>query len=501
MSGIIVWLTLAATLAGPPAQAAAPASQPAAGAEIGRLIEQMGSADFKVRDAAFKRLEAIGLPAYEQLKAAAEDSDDAEIASNCEKLLKALEPLAVAGRLIRERPHLAGALRELARAHPRIVMLLSGGDGQQVGAMRELRPAKGTAGMLDILYEWATKAKDDSVRDNAGYTYVLQGIKMARGELLGKDARRRRRLIEFVFADKGGWSKLRPLVQADAIYIFSQFKETAALFRAAAEKCVRAHPAVAKPLGAIAEAHPDIVAGLGGSVSQQVTALERLRHLEAVGEVLDVLDHWAKRAEDPAVRSLAGFLYASQSLAIKPMALLEKDPDRRLRLIEFVFTSTSDWASHKQGVRTSVAPALMRFEESSPLLARWLVRLRKDAKAAPRSQCSWLAFVGSQPESYHRHLVPAVMVFLDDTRTIERKWHRSGKTLYPRVADQALYTLHRMAGEKWAAGLPKVSMFYGAFIFKSDAMRKRYVTAFSTWYGKNRAEFGPNPATRPAAGQ
>ena len=140
---------------------------------------------------------------------------------------------------------------------------------------------------------------------------------------------------------------------------------------------------------------------------------------------------------------------------------------------------------------------LRRFEESTPLLVRWLVQFRKDPNADLTDLGRWLTLVGNQPESRHRHLVPAVMVFLDDTRTLERRGAVGGKSLSARVGDHAITILHRMTGKKWAAGLPKITMYYGVLPFKSDAMRKQYVEAFRTWYREHRAEFGPNPTTHP----
>ncbi len=501
MSGIIVWLTLAATLAGPPAEAAAPVSQPAVQVEVRRLIEQLGDMDFHVRTAAFKRLKAIGRPAYDQLKAAGENSSDAEVVSNCEKLLAAIGPMVAGERFIRERPGLAGALGELAKTHPHVVTLLGGSVEQQVAALVKMRKVRGTAAVLDILHEWATAAKDASVRDQAGYTYVVQGIQMVRMAPIDKDARRRQRMIEFVFAGKGGWRRLPPPVRATAIGIISRLKETSPFFRAAAEKCIRAHPAVAKSLGAVAGDRLDIVAGLGGSVDQQVVALVRLRYIEPAGEILDILHHWATRAENPTVRGRAGLVYVSHGTSIKTMALLEKDTARRRQLIEFVFTGTSDWTDRRRYTVWQAERELMRFEESRSLLARCLVRFRKDAEADLGGLCTWLALIGGQPASRHRQLVPAVVVFLDDTRTIKQRPGHSGRALSWQVADNAILTLHHMTGKKWAAGLPKVLAYRGAFIFETDAVRQRYIAAFRAWYGKHRDQFAPDPTTRPAVQQ
>ena len=498
MSGIIVCLTLAAVLAGPPAQAAAPATQPAVQAEVRRLIEQLGSTEFKIRTAALARLKAIGVPAYEQIKAAAEDSPDAEVASNCEDLLEGIEPLVAAHRCIREHPHLAGALGALAKTHPQIVTRLGGTARQQVAALIEMRRVKGTAGVLDILYEWATKAKDASVRAQAGYTYVFQGIRVPGMTLVAKDARRRQRMTEFVFAGKGGWTEGTPPVQAEAMSRLANIKEAAPLFRAAAEKCIQAHPVVAKPLRIIAKTHPHIVAGLGGSADLQAATLTRLSRFDPAGEALDVLHHWATRAKDASVRSHAGYVYVLHARAHKTIALLEKDADRRRRFVEFALTSYQGWSDTRSVPLMHTVGRFMRFEELVPLFARHLLRLRKDPETDMAVLYRWLRVVGEQPESRHRQLVPAVMVFLDDTRTIERRGSSGGKRLSARVADHAIATLHRMTGKKWATGLPKISMYYGVLPFKSDAVRKQYVEAFRTWYRKHRAEFAPDPTIRPA---
>jgi hypothetical protein len=55
--------------------------------EIDRLIQQLGSPKFAEREAASKRLEAIGVPAAEALRKAATTSPDIEIRRRAQKLL------------------------------------------------------------------------------------------------------------------------------------------------------------------------------------------------------------------------------------------------------------------------------------------------------------------------------------------------------------------------------------------------------------------------------
>ena len=371
MSGIIVCLTLAATLAGPPVEAAAPASQPAVGAEVRRLIEQLGDADFHIRTAAFKRLKTIGRPAHDQLKAAGENGDDAEIAYRCKQLLAILGSLSTG------------------------------------------------------------------------------------------------------------------------------------------ERCIRAHPAVAKALRKIAATHPDVPAGLAGSTDQQILALVALGRLKVTAEVLDVFEYWATRIKDKTVRERAGYMYASCAVRKEAISVLARHADQRRRLIEFVYIGNSGWTARhpgvpQQGFRVYIAGKLMGFDEAMPLLVRRLMPLRRNAKADLEHLCIWFPLLGSQPAKLHRQLVPVVAAFLDDTRTIAQR-PRGGLVRVVQVADHAILALHRMMGKKWGAGLPKVLTLYGAFLFESDAMRKKYIAAFRAWYSKHRDEFGPDPttrpATRPAAGQ
>ena len=59
--------------------------------EIDRVIQRLGSADFAEREAATKRLDAIGEPALDSLRKAAAGSEDAEIRRRAESLIKAIE--------------------------------------------------------------------------------------------------------------------------------------------------------------------------------------------------------------------------------------------------------------------------------------------------------------------------------------------------------------------------------------------------------------------------
>jgi WD40 repeat protein len=63
---------------------------PADAAEIERLIKQLGSDMFREREAASRRLDAIGEPAWDALGKAAETSHDAEIRRRAERLVRAI---------------------------------------------------------------------------------------------------------------------------------------------------------------------------------------------------------------------------------------------------------------------------------------------------------------------------------------------------------------------------------------------------------------------------
>src|SRR5207249_3594946 len=61
------------------------------GKEIDRLIRQLGSRQFAEREAASKRLEAIGEPTLDALHKAAEDSTDAEVRKRSQAVLRAIQ--------------------------------------------------------------------------------------------------------------------------------------------------------------------------------------------------------------------------------------------------------------------------------------------------------------------------------------------------------------------------------------------------------------------------
>jgi hypothetical protein len=65
---------------------AAPASADPTPEKVAKLIEQLGSPDFRARETASKELEAVGGPALAALKKAAESSDDAEAARRAAEL-------------------------------------------------------------------------------------------------------------------------------------------------------------------------------------------------------------------------------------------------------------------------------------------------------------------------------------------------------------------------------------------------------------------------------
>ncbi len=367
MSGIIVCLTLAATLAGPPAQAAAPASQPAVQAEVGRLIKQLGSTDFKVRTAALERLKAIGRPAYDQLKAAAENSSDAEVAANCEDLLEVLAPLVAAERLALAHPHLADAFRRAAVSNPRFVLGMAGTVEQQKLVMLCLISLRPAGDALAIGHQWATGAKDEEVRDLATYYYVSTGLGNAPGAaFLQENAGAGRKMMAIIFSDR--W-------------------------------CPR-----------------------------------RRRH----------------------------------------------DSKR-------------------------VMAAVLKLKGSIPSFVRMLARLRRKADMTDEQLdvlAQWIHASPSAPVSAKPLLVPALVTFLDDSRTLlisgrvvvmeRRDWRFQ-------IADIALLALNRLVGGKWTTFDKETRYNTNAgYLFKSDAVRQKYIARFRKWYGKHRDQFAPDPATRPA---
>ncbi len=100
----------------------APAAESAEAARIARLIEQMGSGNFEEREKATEALEAIGVPALEALRKAA-DSEDVEVKRRAGELVKKLEKKAETDRVLapkkihlvcKDTP-LAAAVADLAR--------------------------------------------------------------------------------------------------------------------------------------------------------------------------------------------------------------------------------------------------------------------------------------------------------------------------------------------------------------------------------------------------
>src|SRR5438046_771291 len=60
-------------------------------AEIARLIQQLGSSKFADREAADRKLGAIGEPALESLREAAQRNPDAEVRRRAEALIASIE--------------------------------------------------------------------------------------------------------------------------------------------------------------------------------------------------------------------------------------------------------------------------------------------------------------------------------------------------------------------------------------------------------------------------
>lgn len=93
-------MTMLAGLAlGALALAAAPSVDRVAPQDIARLIEQLGSGNFAEREEANRKLDAIGAPALEALRKAAQ-SNDAEVRRRAEDLVKKIEKLAENNQLL-----------------------------------------------------------------------------------------------------------------------------------------------------------------------------------------------------------------------------------------------------------------------------------------------------------------------------------------------------------------------------------------------------------------
>jgi hypothetical protein len=96
MRTLLPLLVLAVLLAAPVARAADVAKPAASDDEVRQLINQLGSDSYAKREAASKRLKAIGKPALGALKAAL-DSGDAEVVSRARALVRRLEIRPVPG--------------------------------------------------------------------------------------------------------------------------------------------------------------------------------------------------------------------------------------------------------------------------------------------------------------------------------------------------------------------------------------------------------------------
>jgi WD40 repeat protein len=105
------------------------AADPPTPAEIERLIQQLGSDEFKEREQASKRLEAIGAPALAQLRKAATDSDSLEIRTRAEELVRKIQKPLFGQR------HLLGGYKDIVwtvAVSPDGKSVVAAGGGDQI---------------------------------------------------------------------------------------------------------------------------------------------------------------------------------------------------------------------------------------------------------------------------------------------------------------------------------------------------------------------------------
>jgi hypothetical protein len=167
---------------------------------INKLIQELGSSRFPVRDAASKQLEAIGEPALDTLRKAAKSSPDIETQRRIEKLVDRLE-LKILDKLIKD-----GVQQHLKKNYKKAAELF---DRAIIEGLRKFGPKNGKAPegevpfLTEILLHSARTTRelgDFEKASNAyqGASYYATGNQEKRGQI---DAE----LAEMVAHLLGGW--------------------------------------------------------------------------------------------------------------------------------------------------------------------------------------------------------------------------------------------------------------------------------------------------------
>jgi hypothetical protein len=167
---------------------------------INKLIQDLGSSRFPVRDAASKQLEAIGEPALDTLRKAAKSSPDIETRRRIEKLVDRLE-LNILDKLVKD-----GVQHHLKKNYKKAAELF---DRAIIEGLRKFGPKNGKTPegevpfLTEILLHSArtTRELGDFEKASKGYqgaSYYATGNQEKRGQI---DAE----LAEMVAHLLGGW--------------------------------------------------------------------------------------------------------------------------------------------------------------------------------------------------------------------------------------------------------------------------------------------------------
>src|SRR5262245_48192159 len=88
---VLAQIVVTLTVSSPEATAGEGSPKAEGNAKVSRLIQQLGNDSFAEREAATRALEAIGEPAYEAIRIAAEKDPDVEIRHRAQRLVHTLE--------------------------------------------------------------------------------------------------------------------------------------------------------------------------------------------------------------------------------------------------------------------------------------------------------------------------------------------------------------------------------------------------------------------------